>query len=116
MLFYRLCLGIGTIIGACTCLGSRFCNLPEWDTVVFDSLTNVVLIHDIIAGIWVLVCVEWKILIPLWKYLDMNSPFFEGKLLKNDTPSPRLMQNVKFNYLKKSQNIQLMQIYSTSAK
>ena len=72
MLFYRLCLGIGTIIGACTCLGGRFCNLPEWDTDVFDSLTNVVLIHDIIAGIWVLVCVLWKILIPLGKYLDMT--------------------------------------------
>ena len=92
-LFYWLCISIATIIGTCTCIGSHgFCPLPKWDTDVLDSLTNVVLIHDVIAGIWVLVCVEWKILIPLWKYLDYTSPVFEGELLKNDTPSPRLMQ------------------------
>ena len=90
LLFFRLCLSIVTIIGSYTCTGHGTCPLPEWDADVLDSLTNVVLIHDIIAGIWMLVCVQWKILNPLWKYLDMTSPVFEGELLKNDTPSPQL--------------------------
>ena len=95
-LFIRQCLSIGTIIGTSTCTshgtGLDTCPLPEWDTDVLDSLKNLVIIHDIIAGIWVLVCVQWKILNPLRKYLDMTSPVFEGELLKNNTPSPRLMR------------------------
>ena len=90
MLFIRPCLSIGTIIGICTCTGNGTgiytCPLPEWDNDVLDSLKNVVLIHDIIAGIWVLVCVEWKILNPLRKYLKLTTPVFEGELIKNFTP------------------------------
>merc|ERR1712110_910850 len=79
-----LAIGIGTLIGIFKChLGESACN--EWNTEGLDNLTNVILIHDIIAGIWVFKCVLWKILIPLYKYLDITCPVYEGsKLWKLD--------------------------------
>ena len=72
-----LAIGIGTIIGIFKCRqGESACNEG------LDNLTNVILIHDIIAGIWVFKCVLWKILIPLYKYLDITCPVYEGKLVE----------------------------------
>ena len=72
---------IGTIIGIFKCRqGESACN--EWNTEGLDNLTNVILIHDIIAGIWVFRCVLWKLLIPLWKYLEITCPVYEGELVK----------------------------------
>ena len=76
-----LVIGIGTIIGIFKCRqGESACN--EWNTEGLDNLTNVILIHDIIAGIWVFKCVLWKILIPLYKYLDITCPVYEGELVE----------------------------------
>ena len=76
-----LAIGIGTIIGIFKChLGESACN--ERNTGELDILTNVILFHDIVAGIWVFRCVLWKILIPLWKYLDITCPVYEGELVK----------------------------------
>ena len=74
-------IGIGTIIGIFKCRhGESACN--EWNTEGLDNLTNVILIHDIIAGIWAFKCVLWKILIPLYKYLDITCPVYEGELVE----------------------------------
>ena len=85
LLFLRLLIGTVSGIGNSKlppCLGKSTC--WEWDTETLDSLRNVISIHDIIGGIWVLGCVQWKILYPLWKYLDITNPVYEGKLIKND--------------------------------
>ena len=85
LLFLRLLIGTVSGIGNSKlppCLGKSTC--WEWDTEAVDSLRNVISIHDTIGGIWVLGCVQWKILYPLWKYLDITDPVYEGKLIKND--------------------------------
>ena len=69
-----LAIGIGTIIGIFKChQGESACN---------DNLTDVILIHDMVAGICVFVCVLWKMLIPLDKYLDITYPVYEGELVE----------------------------------
>ena len=80
LLFLRLLFGIVTGIFKCPPHPA----VCEWDTETLDSLRNVISIHDIIGGIWVLGCVQWKILYPLWKYLDITHPVHEGKLINND--------------------------------
>ena len=84
LLFLRLLFGIVAGVGNSKlppCLGKSTC--WEWDTETLDSLRNVISIHDIIGGILVLGCVQWKILYPLGKYLDITDPVYEGKLVKN---------------------------------
>ena len=76
-----LAIGIGTIIEIFKCRqGESACS--EQNIEGLDNLTNVILIHDIIAGIWVFKCVLWKILIPLYKYLDITCPVYEGELVE----------------------------------
>ena len=73
----RLIICIGTGIGLFNCKttdGEYFC--IWWDPEALDSLTNLVSIHDTIAGIWVFVCVYWKILFPLYDFIGIR--FEEG--------------------------------------
>ena len=73
----RLIICIGTGIGLFNCKttdGEYFC--IWWDPEALDSLTNLVSIHDTIAGIWVFVCVYWKILFPLYDFIGIR--FDEG--------------------------------------
>ena len=76
-----LVIGIGTIIGIFKChQGESACN--ERNTEGLDNLTDVILIHDMVAGICAFGCVLWKMLIPLNKYLDMTYPVYEGELVE----------------------------------
>ena len=43
--------------------------ITDWDTEAAENLKNVVSLHEIISGIWVYLCVQWKILSPLWNYI-----------------------------------------------
>ena len=57
-----------------------------------DSLTAVLVLHDIIAGIWMFGCVQWKILIPFWNYEAETCPkVYEGPL----SELSKLNMNVK---------------------
>ena len=84
LLFLRLLIGIGSGIFKCSPHPEKStCWAWEWDTEALDSLRNVISIHDIIGGVWVFGCVQWKILYPLWKYLDITDPVYEGKMIEN---------------------------------
>ena len=85
LLFLRLLIGIGSgSFKVYPTLPGKSTTCWEWDTEALDSLRNLISIHDIIGGIWVFGCVQWKILYPLWKYLDITDLVYEGKLIKND--------------------------------
>ena len=68
-MFHRIGTGIG-LFNCKTADGEYFCTW--WDPEALDSLTNLVSIHDTIAVLWILVCVYWKILFPLYEFIGIR--------------------------------------------